>query len=290
MIILKIILFNGVILNKLQYHLEKPWLFFLKKPRGFLLFCNKYLFFFLWPIDLIIYILLTALRFVNAVYYNLFIHAFWSVRDCWLEVWAPKLHGMRYRRGFKYFILWVVMFPYRVVRYFFESVIKVSEGLIFTIVDTFIPALTLYHGTKKESGISITKPGKWRVGDGNYAGSGIYFGFDKNVALHYAGHSSESVIILARVSRGRTINLNLTPSHIRQCVKYNGDKISEWAKSKGYTCTEWWRTDEAWWEYCLVHPRNGKFVKTWRIRILYVKNVQTGEVERIWGGKSYWLF
>jgi hypothetical protein len=182
------------------------------------------------------------------------------------------------------------LFPYRIVRYFLESLIKVSEGLVFTLVDTIIPALTFYHGTENGAGISITKPGKWRVGNGNYAGSGIYFGIDKNVALHYAGRTSDSVIILARVSRGRIINLYLAPANIRQCVKNDGDRITDWAKSNGYSCTEWGRTSGGWWEYCLVNPRDGRFIKTWRIRILYVKNIKTGEVERIWGGKSYWLF
>ena len=192
-------------LNLLQYHLQRPWRILLKKPRKFVSFLNKYLFFIGWINNFVIYVVLSPLRLVNAFYYNMIIHSFLSVRDYWLEIFSPKLHGMRYRKGFKYFSLWIIMFPYRLVRYFFESIIKISEGIIFTVVDVFVPALTMYHGTKKESGISITKPGKWRVGDGNFAGSGIYFGIDKNVALHYAGNSSESVIILARVSLGRII-------------------------------------------------------------------------------------
>jgi hypothetical protein len=80
-----------MILNKLQYNLAKPWRFVQKKPRRFVLYLNKYLFFIGWMFDLVIYVLLTPLRFVNATYYNLVIHAFWSVRDCWLEIWAPKI-------------------------------------------------------------------------------------------------------------------------------------------------------------------------------------------------------
>ena len=52
--------------------------------------------------------------------------------------------------------------------------------------------LTMMHGTSEESSIKISGPGRWLIGDGNFAGSGIYFTMEKRVAMHYAEASAQN--------------------------------------------------------------------------------------------------
>ncbi|MGI6341855.1 MAG: hypothetical protein ACOXZ9_02600 [Bacteroidales bacterium] len=277
-------------LNSLQYHLQKPWRNALKRPSKTLSFFNKYFGWFGALCRLALYILLTPIRLINAVYYNILVYGLWSFRDNFLDVFAPKIGGMRYKKGFKYAFFWIFGLPFRLIKYIWAGMLQFIESVIFVVVDTLVPTLSLYHGTDLGCSISISKPGKWLVGNGNYAGSGIYFTMNQRVAKHYAGSSGEPVLIKARVSLGRTKNLSLAPKHILNCVKYNGDKITEWCINNGYKSVEWWRRDEQWWEYCLVNNNRGSYIKTWRIRILYIYNLRTNKYERIWGGKKYWLF
>ena len=99
------------------------------------------------------------------------------------------------------------------------------ESGIWTVVDTFIPTLTLFHGTDTTASESITQSrGRvgnnswrtevWNVGGGNFAGNGIYFAPARSTALHYSAGS----LIVCRVSLGRVIDLGLAPYNIfRQC-------------------------------------------------------------------------
>lgn len=276
-------------LNSIQYHLQKPWRNALKRPSKSLAFFNKYFGWIGVLCRFVLYLLLTPIRFVNAVFYNIFIYGLWSIRDNLLDVCVPKIGGMRHKSGIKYAFFWFFGFPFRLIKYIWIGILQLIEGIIFVVVDTFIPTLSLYHGTNLESSISISKPGKWLVGNGNYAGSGIYFTMNKRVAQHYAGRSSNPVLIKARVTLGRVKNLSLAPKHVLDYVKYDGDKITEWCINSGYTSVEWWRKDEQWWEYCLVNKNRGNYVRTWRIRVLYIYNLRTKKYERIWGGKKYWL-
>ncbi|WP_434575115.1 hypothetical protein [Riemerella anatipestifer] len=235
--------------------------------------------------------MLTPLRFLNAMYYNIWIYGLWNIRDHFADIFNPKVKGMRFRKGFLYGVYWLFGLPYRLIKYSTIGVIQFCEGIVFVFIDTVYPALTMYHGTEKTISINnISKPGKWLVGNGNYAGSGLYFTMNKRVARHYARFNSNSVIICSRVSLGRVINLSLAPNEIRNSVKFNGDRITDWGLSKGFTTAEWWRDDQKWWEYCILNRRSGKEIKTWRIRVLYIENVNDGKKERIWGGKSFWLF
>ncbi len=278
------------LLNKIQFFLQKPWRPLLKHPNKFYLFLNKYFGWVSWLIQLSLWLALTPLRLINAIYYNIIIYSLWCFYDHLSEIFNPKVNGMRYYHGFKYAFYWFFGLPFRFIKYIWIGLIQFIEGIIFVVVDTVVPAVTMYHGTRRDASINISKPGEWQVGDGNFAGSGIYFTMNKKVAQHYAGSGKDSVIIRSRVSLGKIKNLNLAPANIRSCVKYNGDRITGWALKKRYTTTEWWRSDNQWWEYCILNQRNGRSFKTWRIRILYIHNVGINRKERIWGGKSFWVF
>jgi hypothetical protein len=281
------------ITNYLQYALQKPWRSFLKKPNGLNHFFNTYFFFIGFFYRIGSYLILSPLRFFNAIYYNLWIYGLWNIRDNVSDIFKPKTGYIARQKGFVFLFLYLVQLPYRIVKYAGVGIIQLFEGCVFVVVDTLIPALTLYHGTTKEASISISKPGEWKVGGGNFAGSGIYFGANKGVAKNYSGTSSDSVIIAARVSLGSCKNLSLAPKHIYKLIGNgcaNGERITDWALNKGYNSIEWWRENRSWWEYCLLNKHYGKFVKHWRIRILYIENANTHAKERIWGGKALWLF
>lgn len=279
------------LLNSLQYFFQKPWRVILKKHSKITYFFYRYLRIVSFIIKFTLCFFLTPLRFINAVYYNLWIYGLWNIRDHFADIFNPKVKGMRFRKGFPYFLYWFFGLPFRILKYSSIGLIQLLEGIIFVFIDTIFPALTLYHGTERTLSINnISKPGRWLVGNGNYAGSGLYFTINKKVAKHYARHNNNPVIICSRVTLGRVITLSLAPDNIRYSIGNDGDRITEWGIKNHYSCAEWWRKDGEWWEYCLLNRRTGSEIKTWRVRVLYVQNIETGTKERIWGGKSFWIF
>ena len=280
-------------LNWLQRFLAKPWFLFYKRNCGSD-YKNAQLRenYECWKIPL--YIILTPLRFVNAVYYNLVIHCSFELFNYLVEIIAPANE----KEGADNFLIWTLTLPWRVIKYpLLHGSLTLVESGIWTVVDTFIPALTLFHGTDCSAAESITQgPGRvcskgwysgvWNVGGGSYAGNGIYFAPKRGTALHYASGS----LIVCRVSLGRTLDLGLAPKRIYDlCGHPNALGVTEWGLKNGYVTGEWWRGDSGWWEYCMYDWQN-RYNHSWRIRPLYVLNIEDECIQRIPGGMVHWLF
>lgn len=245
-----------------------------------------------WTYNIVMYFVLAPLRFVNAVWYDIFVYGVFSIKDHVDDIFKPKLKLWTQKKGFVYFLYWFFGLPVRILKNCFMSVAKILEGILFTAIDVLVPTLTMMHGTKRGASVNISIPGAWRVGDGNYAGTGIYFTMDKSTAEHYASSSSagdDRVIVFARVALGRNLNLSVVPEKIRHLVNNDGDKLTRWGIDHHVTSFEWWRSSGKWWEYCMLALPRGREIKTWRIRILYIYNLSDKKVQRIWGGKSFWL-
>ena len=287
------------LLDLLQFWLSKPWRFLLKrntmsdksKPA-----MRK----FLRVMQVPFYLLLFPLRFVNAVYYNIVIHNVYELSNYVLEVVAPSDE----QEGGDSFWGWLLYLPVRIVKYIFGHwLLTIVESLIWTVIDTFIPAVTLYHGTGARSADSmLCEPrrnkqrrkdsgwlsGIWNVGSGNYAGDGIYFGIFRKTLRNYEKGSA----IVARVTMGKTIDVSLMPDYIyRQAGHADACAVSDWGLDHGYVSGEWWRSDRYtdWWEICL-YDRQNKYNEMWRIRPIYAINSKTGIMQRVSGGTAHWLF
>lgn len=114
----------------------------------------------LYPIEIILYILITPLRFVNAVYYNIFVYGFTELYDLIMEV----IHPSDVNEGLADSMEYIVLFPVRLIKYpIFHGALVLIEGAVWTIIDIFIPTITMYHGT------DLT------------AGAGAYFGCSRTV-------------------------------------------------------------------------------------------------------------
>lgn len=281
------------LLNRLQYILQRPFRSALKKESKTVRRLHKIRIFH-WTYNLVMYFVLAPLRFVNAVWYDLLVYGVFSLKDHYLEIFRPRVNlWTRQKKGFVYFLYWFFGLPVRVLKNCFLFIAKLLEGALFTAIDTVVPTLTMMHGTRLKSSVNISVPGIWKVGSGNYAGTGIYFTMDKKTAEHYSGgHGSgeEGVIIYARVSLGRNLNLSVAPQEAQDYLRHReGTKLSRWGLRHHFTSYEWWRDDHEWWEYCMISDRIGETIKTWRIRILYIYNLSDKKVQRIWGGKSFWL-
>ena len=128
--------------------------------------------------------------------------------------------------------------------------------------------------------------GIWRVGGGNYAGNGIYFAPVRSTAKHYSSGS----LIICRVTLGPTLDLGLAPYHVfSACGHPDATEATSWGLENGYVTGEWWRPDERWWEYCMYDWQN-RYNYSWRIRPLYVLDLNSGNIQRIPGGMCHWLF
>lgn len=280
------------ILNWLQRHLAKPWRQFYRTNSGWDWKNAELRKTYEWA-KLPLYILLTPLRLLNAAYYNLLVHCCFEMYNYVIEVFLPsnRSEGRGNVLGF------VFLAPWRVLRYVvWHGGLTILESAVWTVVDTFVPALTLFHGTDEEASTTITNAGRdgnshwltgvWNVGGGNFAGNGIYFAPARSTALHYASGS----LIVCRVSLGKVLDLGLAPSHVyRQCGHSNALEATRWGLQNGYVTGEWWRGDNRWWEYCMYDWQN-RYNHSWRIRPLYVLNLNKKIMQRIPGGMCHWLF
>lgn len=239
------------------------------------------------------YIVLTPLRFANAFYYNMIVHCGFEMFNYIIEIFYPS----NPKEGENDFGKLLFYLPLRVLKYpLWHGALTVIESGIWTVVDTFVPALTLFHGTTPEASTTITNGGRdgynsyltgiWNVGSGNFAGNGIYFAPARSTAMHYARGS----LIVCRVTLGKVLDLGLAPSHVyNQCGYANAVGATRWGLQNGYVTGEWWRKDTGWWEYCMYDWQN-RYNDSWRIRPLFVLNLEDKMIQRIPGGMCHWLF
>ena len=97
-------------------------------------------------------------------------------------------------------------------------------------------------------------------------------------------------MIICRVTLGKTIDLGLAPYYVfNQCGHANAYGVTDWGLKNGYVSGEWWRSDTHWWEYCMYDWQN-RYNYSWRIRPLYIVNLENGFLQRIPCGMSHWLF
>ena len=280
-------------LNWLQRYASKPWRLMYKWNSGNDARNRQLREVYEW-VKIPIYIVLTPLRLVNAVYYNLVVHCFFEAMNYMLEVLIPS-HD---REGADDFWRWVLFLPWRILKYpVWHGTLTYVESVIWTVIDTFIPALTLYHGTSPEASECITQSrGRvgnnswrtevWSVGAGNFAGNGIYFAPERSTAMHYSCGS----LIVCRVSLGRVIDLGLAPYKVyKECGHANAFGATRYGLQNGYTTGEWWRGDCRWWEYCMYDWKN-RYNHSWRIRPIFVLSNDDEMLQRIPGGMHHWLF
>lgn len=293
----RILSFIFSFLNGLQRHLSKPWRIFYKSHHGLDGF-NKFMRGFWFILKIPLYIVLTPLRFVNAFFYNIVIHSSFEFFNYIAEIVDPKSSI----EGEANFITWLLLLPVRLVKYGWHYLLSFIESLIWTLIDTVIPSLTLYHGTSESASVSICQsPGRifaqdknevgvFRVGGGNFAGNGIYFAPIRSTSVHY----SKGAMIICRVSLGKVIDLGMAPKYVyNQCGSSDATGATRWGLDNGYTTGEWWRkksgTCPGWWEYCMYDWRN-RYNSTWRIRPCYVEDLNHKRILRIPGGMGHWLF
>ncbi len=280
------------ILNWLQRFIQKPWYVLLKLNR-YSDKTNKTLRIVTGILKIPLYIFCTPLRFINAVFYNIFIHCIFEIYNYAGEVLHPASSKERGNSP-----LAPHMFIWRIIKYpIWHGTLSIAESFIWVILDTVFPALTMYHGTSDEVVANIVSSpdrqdgyysdvGIWRVGGGNYAGNGIYFALILNTALHY----SSGAVIVCRVSLGRIIDLGIAPGYVyRQCGHADALSATKWGLEHRYTTGEWWRPDEGWWEFCMYDWQN-RYNYSWRIRPLYVLDSSERNIVRICGGMQHWLF
>ena len=275
------------LLNYLQYVLQRPYRPLLKKPGRAL----RLLYLALLPARLaaavILYVCALPLRLLNAIYYDLYVLNLAVVRDALGELLLPKRGKARRLKGFAYLSYWIITFPRRLLASLGLVLWGLLDGMAMLFVDLVFPTLTMYHGTSFSSAVSITQPGTWVVGPGNFAGTGIYFAMWKSVAQHYA---SGGVVICARVTLGHNYPLSCAPKSVREAVGRDGDKITNWGLQHHITSVEHWRDDHGgWWEHCLLRKKHDRRKGIWQIRPLHVARGGKRFPERIWGGKHIWL-
>ena len=290
-------------LNRLQHILMEPWRYLTKNyiyssPRKIMLLMA-------YPIEIILYILITPLRFLNAVLYNIFVYCISELYDLTLEVFVPG----SYDEGKGSFWGWIIWFPVRVVKYpIFHGFLVIIEAMVWTVIDVFIPTVTMYHGTDLTSANAIVgndwnsaynrkwTDGTFSASQHGWAGAGVYFGSRRKTAEGYAHDphrlsDNNPVMIVCRVSLGKVLNYRLAPPYIHDNTGEYGDNsvINVYAEAHGYDTGEWWNEKGGYWEFCMFDWQN-RYNHPWRIRPIFVFNFRTGVAQHIDGGFRHWLF
>ena len=299
--------FPFYLLNKLQFFIVEPWRYIFKsnwmsdnsktivRPMLFIL-------------KILLYIISTPLRVVNAITYNIITHVCIEMYDLLYEVLVPS----SYDEGQESIWKWLLYFPARLMKYpIGHGLIVVAEGIIWTVVDTFIPAVTMYHGTDLTAAQAITcsrertntlkyysrwSDGAFTASQSSWGGIGVYFASMRSVARGYACDyhrlsDNNPVMIVCRVSLGNIINYALAPDYVYNNAGQYGTPsvLNKYAEANGYTTGEWWNSRGGYWEFCMFDWQK-KYNDLWRIRPIYVYNFRTGFFEHIQGSMQHWLF
>lgn len=295
------------LLNQLQFFLSEPWRCFFKRHR-FTDSTNDVLRPLLEGLKVLLYIVLTPLRAVNAVYFNIVVHGVTEIYDLVLEVFAPSSEN----EGEGDFWKWLLLLPWRILKYpVFHGVLALVEGVVWTVIDIFLPAVTLYHGTDLTAARNIAgsrgrnedlrwllgwDSGTFRASQSSWGGIGVYFAPRRLVALRYANDpyrlsDANPVLIVCRVSLGRIINYSLAPWKVYLAAGGEGHPptLNRYGEQNHYTTGEWWNDRGGYWEYCLFDWQN-RYNHPWRIRPVYLYNHRTKMIQHIPGGKAHWLF
>lgn len=277
-------------LDRIQWILYNPLRFFFKGsqqrvesgvPRGVFTTLSFAL---IVPIYWVtMHILLTPLRVISSLYFDVFLYLYIMLDDSISDVYNPKLDGLRYKKGVSYIFKWVSGFPWRLLKFIAKNFTVICDSFLMVGISFVFPTLTMYHGTSYyKSATKIAQGGKWFVGNGDYAGSGIYFGIEKRVADIYTPSGPDSGTIIVRVTTSFTRNQATLPKKYRSLVGKDGERLS---KNIGFFfhTIEHWRPDTNGWEYCIVQPnKSNQYVNSWRIRpVALLKN---NELCRLWGG------
>lgn len=295
------------LLNKTQYFLSEPWRFMFKTSwvgDGMKTWLRPTL----EVLKVVMYIVTTPLRVVNAIIYNVFLYALTSIYTLFFEVLRPTAK----EEGAKDFWTWLYMFPVRLVKYpIYHGGISLVEGFIWTVVDTFIPAVTLYHGTDLTAAEVIVRStnrntylrntstrtsGTFTASRSSWGGIGVYFAARRSVARSYATDPNRlsdrnPMMIVCRVSLGRIINYALAPHYVYMQAGQFGihSELNRYGEKHGYTTGEWWNQRGGYWEYCLFDWQNC-YNHPWRIRPIYAFNLRINQAQPIKGGMQHWLF
>ena len=288
------------ICNRLQFILINPWKYIFKyisvgdTTRSVLRPLLNF-------IQILLYIAATPLRLLNAIYYNIFVYGITEIYDLTCEVFIPT----NYNEGKDDFWKWILWFPIRLAKYpIYHGTLVLIEGMIWTVIDIFIPTVTMYHGTNLEAaniilGCSNRNSNLWKnwlagtfkasTSDNGWGGLGVYFAPSRRVASSYSGRANGVVFIACRVSLGKIINYALAPQYVEfNTGRYGRHSVlNDYANDNGYDTAEWW--NGAYWEYCMFDWKN-KYNYPWRIRPIYVFNLETGFAQHIDGGFRHWLF
>ena len=142
-------------------------------------------------LKVLLYILITPLRVINAIYFDIIVHGLTELYDYLLEVFAP----CNRKEGAGDVWIWLLTFPWRILKYpVFHGALALLESVIWTVIDTFIPAITLYHGTDLTAGQSITGEkrrnrrlgwgsGTFMASSSSWGGIGVYFAASRRLPL-----------------------------------------------------------------------------------------------------------
>ncbi len=242
--------------------------------------------------QLLIFVLTFPLRVVTALYADVLVYLSVMVSDTIEELFNPKIGRIRDAKGIRYLFLYIFLFPYRLVWFVIKNLLALVDSVLMFVMSLGFPTFTMYHGTKASHSQDITQKGRWLVGTGNYAGSGIYFGRTIKTAKHYGADT----FIAARVTLSLVRNCGTLPEDSRLNVGNMGEGGRQLARQVKfpYATTELWRSGTDWWEYCLLQPnKEGEFVSSWRIRPIGTVEVKGdeefgGRLVRLWGGKSHY--
>ena len=287
--------------NRLQLILTGPWRYIFKYVR-ISNSTRETLRPVLYVVEILLYIVTTPLRLLNAILYNMVIYAVTELYDLICEVIFPN----NYNEGKGSIWKWTLWFPVRLIEYpIYHGSLAIIEGCIWTVIDIFIPTITMYHGTDLESAQAIVGSRKRNKSlrqnrlagtfkasssENGWAGLGVYFAPARQTAIGYAArYGGVPVMIACRVSLGKILNIDLAPTYVEANVGGNGvhAELNRYAERNGYTTSEWW--NHSYWEYCMFDWQNS-YNELWRIRPIYVLNLRTGLAQHIDGGSRHWFF
>lgn len=280
-----------IFLDNLQWTLAEPLRILLKdytKP------WPRYIYFASMPLRILylplLYLTLFPVRVLSALYFDLLLFAIHALDNEMKELLNPESPFYRKQLKQSYRWKWIGGFPLRFIIHIYRITCLIIHTLSSTGISIVFPTVTVFHGTQKlntaakfypsKSHRPIIQSGHFYVGEGDWAGRGIYFS-NRTTAQYYAG--SGQVLIMTRLSPGLIRPIASLPQNLRHIGTHNnGKEITEMLQNSLWKVTELWRKDRGgWYELCLLAPSN-QFIRSWRMRPLIL--FKHGHMHRVWRG------
>ena len=201
--------------------------------------------------QLMIYIVTTPLRIINALYFDIFIYIWVMANKSLTQLFRPNHRLIRHSTGIAYLFWCILLCPLRLMWALGQNMPTIIDAVFMAAISIAFPTFRMLHGTSSDGATCTSKKASLRtpnvvggnVAGGNAAGSNNITYFSRNIraakqqTTSFLNDQQEIIhpIILARVNFGFLRNFGAQPvAQATSLPSFAAEFWQEDIKSWGY--------------------------------------------------------